>query len=445
MAKKIYDILPPKLASKVEDTIKAFEKDNKKRTSGSSRKRTGTSLKRATAVGGVPSRDGKRGFPLKEVLIGGFIVLILLGIYLFTKLPKADILISPKMDTIEIEEKITADKSANEIVVAKKTIPARYLEEQQSGSQEFAATGSASNDGKATGTITIYNKLNPVGPFTLITGTHFLSNSGKYFVTTQKVTIPAAKYQNGKLVPGSVNATVQAKEAGEEYNIGASKFSIPKLSGTSYYYSISAESTDAMKGGHVGSVKKVTKDDVDTAKDVLTKKLLEQAEKLLRSKLSEDDILLESAMAKNVIEFKTSATENTVAEKFRGDAKVKVSALVFKKQDLEKFAKEAIDLKLPDDQSYLPESLNINYEFEVVDISGGVAKMDITASAKTYQSIDIDKLVNLVSMEDANQIKESIDQVYGDSVLGVKVDFWPMWVKAAPKNKNRIKIDLKFE
>ena len=64
-----------------------------------------------------------------------------------------------------------------------KVIPAQYIEVQQDGQQEFQATGSASNDGKAKGTITIYNKISPSSSFTLKIGTHFLSDSGKYFVS----------------------------------------------------------------------------------------------------------------------------------------------------------------------------------------------------------------------------------------------------------------------
>ncbi|MDO8529835.1 MAG: hypothetical protein Q7S10_00265 [bacterium] len=452
MAKKIYDIMPPKVANKLENTIRDSDKKAKKAAPRGRKKAIAAAplvapvIRQAKAKPApIYTEEKEKHFPLKEVLIGGAIVLVLLIGYSITRLPKVDIQISPAMETLSLEETILANKTVTAVNTSRKTIPAVYMEEQQTGTEEFNATGNASNDGKATGTITIYNKLNPASPFTLIKGTHFLSNSGKYFIITQKVTIPAAKYQSGKLVAGAVTATVEAKEAGQEYNIGPSQFSIPKLSGSKYYYSISAESTSPMKGGHVGQVKKVTKDDIDAARETLTKKLLDQAEAALRSKLTENDILLDSAMLKNTVSFKASVTADTIAEKFSADAKVKVIALVFKKQDIETFAKDMISSELADDETYLPESVTMDYSFEVIDITGGSATIDLKVSAKSHKSIDINGLVNVVSMESAEQIKQSVNEVYGDGVVDVKTDFWPFWVKTAPKNKNRIHIELKFE
>src|SRR3989344_3136043 len=180
MAKKIYDIVPPKLARKAVNTAKTAAKDGKR-------------IKHHKEV---THHNKKSNFPLKEILVGGGVIVVLLSFYAYIKLPKADIQISPKMDTLTLQEKITADKSINSVSLASKVIPAQYVEIQKDGVQEFPATGSASNDGKATGTIVIYNKITPLTSFTLIKGTHFLSDSGKYFITLAKITIPAAKNVN---------------------------------------------------------------------------------------------------------------------------------------------------------------------------------------------------------------------------------------------------------
>ena len=99
-----------------------------------------------------------------------------------------------------------------------------------------------------------------------------MSDSGKLFVALQKIVIPAAKKSGSKITPGSVQINVQAVEGGTDYNIAPSNFSVPGLKGTAYYYSIYATSTAAMTGGYTGKVKKVTDDDIQGAKDVLTKK-----------------------------------------------------------------------------------------------------------------------------------------------------------------------------
>ncbi len=418
MPKKIYDIKPPKLvkkrkiASKVVPVVKIESK---------------------------PSTPERR-FPLIELMMGGGVVVLLLGIYFFNTLPKADIQIWPKIDTISFQEKITASKKFNTVDIAKKIIPAMYVEESKEATQNFPASGSASNDGKATGTIKIYNKISPSSPLSLKVGTHFLSDSGKYFVTLDKVMVPA---MSGKTA-GSISVKVQAEESGPAYNIGASKFSVPKLSGTSYYYSIWAESTSAMEGGYTGDVKKVTNADIANAKEVLTKKVLADAEVALRSKISADYILLDNAITKNVVGATASVKADSIADNFNETAKVRVSALVFKKSDITSFVKSDLLAQLPEGKEYLEKSLDVQYSAEAVDMAGGTESLVIKVSFGTYLDIQKNEVVEFSSRLSASQIKQMIDQKYGGAVTRSEISFWPFWVHKAPSNKDRINIGFNF-
>jgi len=283
MPRKVYDVKPPKISRKTEKNIKEFLEEKKPRSSSVSRN------KRAAG----PREE--RFFPWRKVAIGAGVIVVLACVYLFFKLPKANVEIWPKVETLSFEETVTADTSADEIDFASNIIPAKYFEAEKTGSQEFPATGNASNEGKATGIIAIYNKYDPPAPVTLKVGTHFLSDSGKYFVTLKRVAIPAGKKSGSKIAPGSVEVEVEAVEGGEGYNIGPATFSVPKLSGTAYYYSIYAESSNGMSGGYAGKVKKVIDDDIELAKDSLTKKLISEAEADLRNNLPEDYMLIKSA------------------------------------------------------------------------------------------------------------------------------------------------------
>lgn len=432
MAKKIYDILPPNLANKVEDTLRSLgiEEPNKKSRSVKTRSRKKEAPK-----------NRKKQFPSKELLVGGGVIVLLLGIYLYNKLPKAEILISPALETVTLQEKISADRSADSVNLAKKIIPAFYVEERKDSTEQFAATGSASNDGKATGTIKIYNKISPASPLTLKVGTHFLSDSGKYFITLDKVIIPAMQ---GKTA-GSISVKVQAEESGPSYNIGASKFSVPKLSGTPYYYSTWAESTSAMAGGYTGKVKKVTRDDIQRAKDTLSKKALDEAEATLRARISQDDVLLDGAMSRDVLEAASSVKADTAAETFSEAVKVKISALIFKKQDLEKFVKDTIVSRLSEGKNYLPSSVSVTSVPDMIDIKGGVEKINVEISLQEYYDIDGTTLAERLSDKKADEIKDVVTSFYGDKVSQVKVNFWPFWVKKAPQDANRIKIQLNFQ
>lgn len=391
------------------------------------------------------SDSKKRGFPWKEIVAGFLVLVFLLCGYLYIKLPRADIQIWPKIETINLSEKITADTSVEVQDALQKIIPAKYVEEEIENWQEFEATGSSSSDENASGVIRVYNKISPATSFTLIKGTHFLSDSGKYFITLEKITIPAATTKSGKVTYGFVDAKVQARESGADYNIGPSKFSIPKLNGTSYYYSIYGESTNDMAGGHTGTVKKVTDEDIQKAKEILTKKLLADAKDLLKSKLVSDEALLDGAAVESVLDASSDVKANTVTDTFHEQAKVKITALVFKKQDVEAILKDDLASQLSDDKKFLEGSLRASYELVTLDAKNGKLTFNGTSSMDAHYDVSSSDLVDLFSMKSGDQITKTVEQMYGGKISQLKINFWPFWVTKAPSNKNRITVNLHFE
>ncbi|KKP93292.1 MAG: hypothetical protein UR98_C0007G0024 [Parcubacteria group bacterium GW2011_GWA1_36_12] len=413
MRQKIYDIKPPRLAHKTE-------------------KRRGQQKK-------------EKRFPWGAVLSGAGVLVIIAAVYLFFKLPRADIKIWPKVETLSFEQEITADKSADSVDLSLNVIPAEYFQEEKTESQEFLATGNASNEGKATGTITIYNKYDPPSPITLKAGTHFLSDSGKYFVTLQKTTIPAGKKSGGKITPGSVKVKIEAAEGGEGYNIGPATFSVPKLSGTSYYYSVYAQSTEQMTGGYAGKVKKVIDDDIQQAKEALTKKLISNTEASLKSKISSDYILIDSAISSEVISASTNTKSGALTDKFTYQAAVKSTYLAFKKSDLDEFAKDYIISQMEDSKTMLTSSLKTDYTVKSLDIDNGKITLNLNFSSRVYQNINKNVLIPLLTNKNRNQINEVINNKLRDEVSNVKVNLWPFWVTKSPKSQKAVKIELKFE
>jgi len=442
MGKKIYDVLPPKVGHKVKNDKKnQADLDINKKIKVKHHLPIESKKVEHKKEEHKELKKRVRKFPTKEIVIGSLIIVFLCGIYLYKKLPKAEIQIWPTLEEVSFQEKILADKSVSIINLFQKVIPAESIEILEEGDQDFEATGTSSNNSKASGIIVIYNKINPSKPLTLIKGTHFLSDSGKYFVTLERVTIPGAK---GK-TPGSIEVSVQAKEFGEDYNIGPANFSVPKLSGTVYYHTIWAESKNEMSGGYTGILKKVTKDDLSRAKDVLTQRLLNQADDSLKKKISSDYIILEEAILREVVSANSDAKLDSVVQKFNQSAKTKISALVFKRSDLESFVKDYISSKLSEPKLYWDKSLEITYVPELVDIQKGTETLNLQISVKTYNQIDIDELVDLSSRKSEDDIKEVVFRRYENGVSGIKIDFWPFWVNSAPSNKNRIKVNLNFE
>jgi hypothetical protein len=426
MPRKIYDIKPPKIAHKTTKESKESLVDIKDKKSHAGHKKERQSV-----------------WP--PISISILIIILVVGVYLFFKLPKADITIWPKINTLTFQQTITADKSVNSVDSVNNVIPAEYFQATKTNSQDFPATGNADNVGQATGAITIYNKYDPPTPFTFKSGTHFMSDSGKLFVALQKVVIPAAKKSGSKITPGSVQVSVQAVEGGTDYNIAPSNFSVPGLKGTAYYYSIYATSTDAMAGGYTGTVKKVTDDDIQGAKDVLTQKTTSDAMTALKSQISSDYILLDSAALSNVTNASTSTKSGAVADTFNYQVTVQASALVFKKSDIDQFVKNYVISQMPTGETLLDNSSKVDYSSSVVDVSGGKATLNLSFSDGAYQNIDKNSMELSMLGENTSQINQTINSSLGNNVSRVQINFWPFWVTSAPNNQSAVNVYLKFQ
>ena len=99
MSKRIYDIKPPKNATEMKKIQENFSRLMKASKHRSHKKR-------------------------EDILFGGrfqsviLVIVIMVGVYLFFKLPKADIIIWPKVDTLSFKQTITADKSVDSVDIA---------------------------------------------------------------------------------------------------------------------------------------------------------------------------------------------------------------------------------------------------------------------------------------------------------------------------------------
>jgi hypothetical protein len=428
MAKKIYDIKPPRIKKDNQYDAVNFESVRKKKTGQS----VGTS---------VPQEYKEKSvFSYSRILVGCAVIVFLITVYVYRGLPWVSIQIMPEMNNISMKEKVSVDASKNIIDYASKIIPAKVLTEEKEISQEFLATGTASNSGKSTGTIRVYNKISPTKSMALVAGTRFLSDSGKLFVTLQKITIPAMQ---GKTA-GFVDVDVQAREVGSDYNIGASKFSVPGLSGSEYYYVIWGESSSSMEGGYSGSVKKVTSDDIETAKSMLTEKASKAVKDSLMGKITLQEVMIGDEINVTILQSTLDVKANSIADKFNVSMKSKASVMVVKKEDLQSFVTEALESQLSRGQLILEDNISIDYTPDSIDIKNGKAKINLQANSQSYFDINKNDIINNISGKSSEAIKDAIYQIADGKISDIKIDFWPFWVSKAPNRKNRIEVDLFF-
>ncbi len=366
---------------------------------------------------------------------------------------RAEVKIWPKTKLLQFNETIIVSVKAGEFDFAEKTIPGRYFEEIKKSQQEFPASEVFNKKEKAKGIIRVYNEHDPPRSLSLIAGTRFLSSdSEKYFSSPKKIYLPPAKYEEGKLAAQWIEIEIEAMEAGPDYNISPTKFSVPGLVGSAYYYSTWGESFGNMSGGTDLEMKRVFQADLDNAQTVLTEKLLREVDLSLRNNISSEFILLDNALAKEITDESCLAPVGAEMDFFIYEAEAKASALIFKKTDLERFAEEYILSRVSalspneifsGEKKLLSETLRIGYQVESIDLVDGQIILNLDFSGEVYP--DIDKTVAQQAFSGKTLFEIETFLKNQTQIIKSEVKFWPFWIEKAPNDTKKIKIELELE
>ena len=368
----------------------------------------------------------------KRTLIFAFLFLILLGIIGYFVLAKVEIEIWPETEILNFEEEVVASTKTFQVKFSEGTIPARIFEITEVTSQEFPSSGKIEKE--AEGTIRVYNNYHLL--VSLRSGTRFQPPFEEvlYFCSPQKIVIPAKSYVDVKVIacrPGE----------GEKYNIGPSKFSVPGLSGTDLFFYIHGESFESMEGG--GEIPQVTEDDLERAKNILTEILFSRLNESLKNKISTDFILLEGATKEEILETFPEVEPGTGVQFFKFQAKVKSKTLVFKKSDLENFAKEFILAQIPKNKKLQSESLKIDFQPESIDPESGKIILNLKFSAKIYLDINFSLLRENLKGKSLEETKIILENQA--DIIKTQISAWPFWVKKVPQNIEKIELKINID
>ena len=418
MSKKIFDILPPEKVKKGP----LFKKE-KKKISEKHKNITCFSKKKRNLV---------------------FIVLILVLVFLscYFTLSKAEVEIWPVKRVSTFKTEITISKEINQLDVSNKNIPGEIFEIEKTVTEEISSSGKALKENKAEGIIRVYNVYSSNSQI-LIARTRFVSADGKLFRTPVKVVIPGEHYEGGKLVPGYSDIAVKADQPGPEYNIGASSFSIPGFAGTARYTKFYGESFQNMTGGFKEEVSKVIQEDLDQAQETLEKRALEQNEIALKEKIPSGFVLLKGILDSKILDKFSSAQAEDELEKFNFQVKAKSTALVFKTEDIETFAKEYIISQISKEEELYQESLKLNYDLKTIDLETGKISLSLNMEAKIYSAIDQDELKKALRKKSLTETQIFLENL--PQITKALVRFSPFWVNRIPENTEKIKLKLNLD
>jgi hypothetical protein len=398
---KIIDIIPP-IKSKTNN-VRVFKKDE----------------------------EGKNSL-LKVLALIIILIIIILGIAFFWE-GKGRITIYPLTKNIEFEEIIYISAKETSIDFENNILPGEYFIEKLDFEETFEATGSDETGAKATGTITVCNSRSL--PLNLQKSTRFLSQEGNLTYTAeQALTIPAKD---------CIEATVIAEEAGEEYNLASSTFSVPGLLKYPDWYSvISGELKEgqALSGGSRSAVKVITEKDIEKAEETFKEALIEKGKQSLKKNLDEVGAYVyeENSFEQDFDKFITLGTKGDKVDNFKIQATITTKVLVFRKSDVDKFISSKI-LLTEENREFVPNTIFKEFKKDEENEDALILRV----SAKTYPKISEVLLLNDIKgleIEDCKNILKGFPEIKSADITASL-----FWKNRLPNKKENIDIEIEFE
>jgi len=379
-----------------------------------------------------PTVGSKRLLSFNRVIIsfvGIGALLLVMAMYLI--LPKANIKLSLKEIPIKVAIPVAISKNISSPDFANGIIPGQYFLLSKSGSKIIETSNE--NDIlplKTGGFIFIYNAYSAVSQ-KLVAQTRFETKDGKIFRIKNSVIIPGAKMSGTKLVPSSIKVEVISDAAGEEYQIGPSYFTIPGFRGSSKYAGFYAESTESM--AYIQNNSTLSNQEIEKTKKNLENTLVNELKKDTLNTFKDSDLkLIDGASTVKIDDFK--ANSQTIS------MKITWQAIFFKEKDFRGLVNYSVSNKYPDLKIFDFKD-NITYpQTTKSDFKKGEIFFTFELDKANAFAADLTELRKELAGLDENGMRNVIFNK--NFINSATISLWPIWVKQAPGNPDKINITL---
>ncbi len=371
------------------------------------------------------------------------ILLIGVGIFAYFWLPSADITLYPATDEINFSGSFWVKKDAK-LDLENSVIPGSLIEKEKTIEKSFSPSQEKETAQKARGEIIVYNKS--TSPYRFVPGTRFQSSDGKIFKSLDWISIPAGNPDN----PSKVEVLVEAEEAGEEYNIKPSTFTLPGLQGTVIYNLVYGKSEKEMSGGFVGKAKIVSEEDILEAEREM-KALQEKAVEDLKEEIFKDlpenlDFLKEAVVIdKEEIAFDKKAGD--AGEIFKGKTSVKIKLLTFKEEDVRKIISEIVKGEVKDGVEFqeVLSSQVVNYQISEAQGWTEAIHIEFKGNEKVAWKIDEEEVKQKIMGKTYEEFQKYIQEEMKGKIKDSNFVLSPFWTNRIPTRPERVKITVKYE
>ena len=301
-------------------------------------------------------------------------------------------------------------------------------------SEVIQADGSRPVEARASGKILIYNNYSS-GEQRLIKNTRFETPDGLIYKIADSVTVPGRSSVAGKILPGSIEVTVYAESAGEEYNIGLTDITIPGFkSSPDRFSAFYGRSKTAMTGGKIGTEKFVSDEKRSSTKKILQEKLEKSLLAEAKTQVPEDSILYDSAyqISFEPVVASNSETGNTVTIRERG----RFTGFLIKRDALAKAVAEPLEISSPETLQF--KTIKGNATAFNSTTANGPLEFSLKGSAQIVWKIDETRLKDDLAGKEKDELLP-IAKMYS-AISGAEVVLRPVWKNLFPASPSKIEI-----
>lgn len=363
------------------------------------------------------------------------VVVIAVVIFFANRNTHTRVVVTPHIEYLELQDEVSAYANPKEGELGFDIIA---ITDEVSIPIEPAGTRPLAK--KAKGKITIYNNYSSE-PQRLLPETRFESASGKIFrIGDKEVIIPGMEGNN----PGTIVVEVTADQAGPEYNLGITDFSIPgfkEIGLDEKYQEIYGVSTEKFSGGIVTTEAYIDEAQKEQAEQVLRDQLKERLTlRLLKENTDKVLIVEKSAQIRfKSSEFTRGETEQQGALRKQGI----IVALALSKDVLDTYS-IANYLSLDENETVQVidnEFVHVTLVDQTIDYQD-LSQVHLNVEGKILVEWEIAK--EILRKQLAGLAKEKLTSFLQEinSIDTAEIDIFPPWKKAVSRTLNNIEIQV---
>ncbi len=345
--------------------------------------------------------------------------------------------------TITIHPKENAYSLTSSVFKAQKDSPQsdiafEVMSLEGSMSKSLPAPKVLSVENKAAGKAVIYNDFSKEAQ-KLIINTRLETGDGKIYRIDNAVTVPGQHVSAGVTVPGSVLVSIHADQAGEEYNIPSSTFTIPGFKGGPKYEKFSAFSKDKIDGGIKGTVHVIDEQDALAARAEMVTALKDDLIKKAKLQVPKGFILYDDAIfyAPNQDKVNLESKEDSVPVELAG----KVYGIILDENKLSaNIAKDQKDIN--SDEVIIAGISDLNFSLKNRDqidpATVSEIEFSLTGQGKVIAKVDEDKLKADLLGKSKKQLQSILANF--PNIEKAEAVIKPFWMSSFPGQKKDIKV-----